>query len=486
MEVRLTTLEGDEYRPLPIQQAFHQSRARYRSYIGGFGSGKTCAGAVEAIIQSLEYPGKHGQGLVARYEYAELLSTTWKQLAALIPRPIIQDVVLSKPVGPLIRLKNGFSILGRNFKDHEALASLNLAWAWVDECNEEGVDLTTYHQVCGRLRDRLGSRQVWLTGNPAGKNWVWERFFSHEEGGKKWPDHEGFHAKSRENIYLPDDYVNNLRQFYPEEWIEKYLEGRFDIFEGQILDNFRPEIHVVSDFDVPREWPRFRGLDHGLTNPTACIWGASDFEGNLLCYREYYQRNAIPAENARAILMASGDEVFDWTVIDPSTMQTQSAGGTAEKIIDQYGQAGLYCQLGNNAVRDSIARLKQMLQPDPSHKFPRWHPRAGELGAPWLYVADSLKALRWEISVWKWKDARGTNEREKVLEKNDHAIAALRYLVMRSPRPAVETIQPTTYQRFLDIVREMKGEPEIEDGFDLMDVNGNQGCRFPYARSAFD
>lgn len=458
MDIYLKTPDGRRYHPLPTQALFHASQAQHRSLIAGFGNGKTLAGAMEVLLLALEYPpGQPGLGLVARYEYRGLEKSTWKTLTDIIPPQIIKDVNRSDPS---ITLKTGFQFLGWNLKSHQKLASLNLALAWIDECNEDGIERSVYDQIRGRCRDPLGSRKTILTGNPAGKNWVYELFFAHKlEGAKAYAGHEGFQALPLENTYLPPDYLDGLREIYDDVWIEKYLKGNFDVFEGQVFDTFRRELHVVPAYRPPDTWPRFRGLDHGLVNPTACVWLAADFHGNFLVYRCYYQRSSTPAENAGNILRLSDGEAIDWTVIDPSTHQQQAAGGTSERIIDQYRMAGLTCEPGNNAVRDSIARIRQLLQPDPNHEFPHWHPRAGEKGSPRLFFTADCTELIWEIGQYQWKQVRpGQKDREVPASVHDHAIDALRYVVMRSPRPAVESAQPLLYDRFIAISNELRGE----------------------------
>lgn len=479
MELRLKTAEGDPYEPLPTQQRFHASPALHKAFVGAYGQGKTQVGAVEMLLQALEYPGRHGEAVVARHDYKGLMGSTWKTLKAVIPVEVIADVIDAQPKGPLITLKNGFQIKGWNLKAGGNMSSLNLACFWIDECNEPGVEERHYALLRGRVgRDKRGSGQSWLTGNPEGRNWVYEKFFKAdiEPGARRWKGHEGFLAVRGENFHLAPDYYESLREYYDDVWIEKYLNGSFDVFEGQVFDNFARDIHCLPAMRPPDTWPRFRGLDHGLVNPTACLWAGSDFAGNLLIYRCYYQRSSIPAENAANILRLSEGEEIDWTVIDPSTHQTQSAGGTAERIIDQYRQAGLTCEPGNNAVKDSIALIRHLLQPDPTRKFPAWHPRAGEPGSPRLFFTADCTELLWELQSYQWKQVKpGGSEREAPVAKHDHAIAALRYLLMRSPRPAVETIKLDDYSRFIDIINDLKGEPQDNDEYS--NIIGNEHLR---------
>ena len=152
-------------------------------------------------------------------------------------------------------------------------------------------------------------------------------------------------------------------------------------------------------------------------------------------------------------------------MIDPDVKKHDSNG---MQIIDYYRKAGLVCQTGNNDVRASISRIRQLLQKDENHKFPAQHPRAGELGSPRIFFTRDCHELIWEMGQWQWKQVRpGGVDRETPLAKHDHAIAALRYLVMRNPRAAVEKPSVSQFERFMAISREMKGEPE--GGGDLID-----------------
>lgn len=411
----------------------------------------------------IEYPG--GMGVVARFDWAELKNTTWKTLVDITPKELIADLVQSPT--PLLKLTNGSVALGFNLKKHQQMQSLNLSWGWIDEVNEDGVSEDNFKQLIGRCRDRRGPGSIWLTGNPGGKNWVYQRFYAHtvDPGAKQWPNHAGFRATTDENKHLPLWYLKALDDNYDPDWIARFKAGDFDVFEGQILDTFNPSIHCIEPFNIPLEWPRFRSLDHGLTNPTACLWGATDFEGNLYLYREYYKRSSIIDDNVKAILELSQGEEYEWTVIDPSTRQQQQAGGQSERIIEQYRKSGLYCAEGDNDFKAAVTAIRGRLAPRGQHRYPRMHSRAGEDPAPTVYLFNTLRSTIWEAQNWRWKNVTpGSIVKEKELERDNHAMAAWRYLQLRAPRTSTPARSFDPYDRFLQLAADLKGEDWNEEG----------------------
>src|SRR5690606_988033 len=80
----------------------------------------------------------------------------------------------------------------------------------------------------------------------------------------------------------------------PEHRRRAWLEGDWDVFEGQFFDEWDPSVHVVDHFEPPPDWPRFRAMDWGYARPYSIGWYARMPNGALYRYRELYGYGGQP------------------------------------------------------------------------------------------------------------------------------------------------------------------------------------------------
>jgi phage terminase large subunit len=299
----------------------------------------------------------------------------------------------------------------------------------------------------------ITKRPKMITFNPNGHDWIWRRFDQHIDlDGKELgniEDYELVMATTLENKQnLPEDYLKAILA-NPEEWQLRFVQGSFDTKAGRIFDEFNRQVHVVAPFQIPREWLRIRAIDHGQTNPTACLWGAIDFDNNIWVYREYYKPKLTVSEHVRNILdrsMMMGPhgpepEKYGYTVIDPSThMKNREKDGYRYSVADEYSDAGIPTINGQNAVEAGIMRVRQYLAIDPE----RWHPtllnHLGEpmQGSPKVFIFSDCEWLIKELPEYQWKPLSYkqigmANNPEQPVKSFDHAVDAFRYLIMSRP-----------------------------------------------------
>lgn len=64
------------------------------------------------------------------------------------------------------------------------------------------------------------------------------------------------------------EILNRLRSLSPND-VKRFLEGDWDIFEGQFFEKFSRDIHEINfeqnNIVIPSHWPQLIGLDHGNT-----------------------------------------------------------------------------------------------------------------------------------------------------------------------------------------------------------------------------
>jgi phage terminase large subunit len=80
------------------------------------------------------------------------------------------------------------------------------------------------------------------------------------------------------------DYVRQLETL-PEKLRQAWLEGRWDVFEGQFFPEFRPDLHVVSRSELPSQLTYFVAFDYGFDMLAALLMGV-DMQGNLFVLAE--------------------------------------------------------------------------------------------------------------------------------------------------------------------------------------------------------
>lgn len=167
-------------------------------------------------------------------------------------------------------------------------------------------------------------------------------------------------------------------------------------------------IYPISEDDVfiapiklPAFYPRAYGLDVGW-KCTAAIWGAWDRDNDIIyAYSEHYRGQAEPAVHAAAI-KARGAWIKG--AIDPAARGRSQMDG--KKLIEKYQENGLKLELADNAVEAGLLEVYQ------------------RLATGRLKIFTTLSKLRTEYRIYR------RNEKGLIVKENDHALDALRYLVM--------------------------------------------------------
>ncbi len=232
--------------PLPSQQKFHDSAARFKGFSGPIGSGKSQALCQEAIRLSYQNVGR--TGLIGAPTYPMLRDSTLASLLEILERNEI-PYELNKSDYVLTMKDTSSRILLRSVEEFDRLRGTNLAWFGLDELTytQEGAWL----RLEGRLRDPLATRRcgfaVWT---PKGFDWVYRKFISHPVEG-----YEAIQAQPFENRFLLDqvpDFYDRLKASYDENFFRQEVLGDYlNVKAGLVYSAFRREFNVADVEPMP-------------------------------------------------------------------------------------------------------------------------------------------------------------------------------------------------------------------------------------------
>lgn len=237
----------------------------------------------------------------------------------------------------------------RNLDDPSKYASSEFGLIAVDELTKNRREV--FDALRFRLRWKGLSQTKFVAGtNPGsiGHQWVknvWiDRFFPKEE---KEPEQFAYiKATAYDNPFIDKSYLDSLGSL-PEKQRRAFLEGDWDVFEGQFFTEFNREKHVVKTIDrsqLPAHWPNFRSIDvSGRNGITSCHWYCLDGDGVVWVYREYYWTGRDSDEHAEEIWKMSrsqtvngdwmNDEGYRYSVMDSAAWHKM---GLPETTVEVY------------------------------------------------------------------------------------------------------------------------------------------------------
>lgn len=408
-------LQAPGYTPLPSQAKCHQSRAQFRAMVGGLGSGKTTSGARDCLRLTQTFPGS--LGVIGRLTSASLRDTTQRRFFE-----IINEVTEGKPERLIHKWLTGEShlwlktpvpgvyseILFKHLDDPGPLGSLDLDWWWIDECHEpEGGEVpeAVFLMLKARLRGKVGPLRGLVTSNCGGKDWIWKWFFSQQ----KPPEFEGFTVPTRENKQnLPPNYEEALRRDHPQEWVDRFLDCSFDIFQGMIFEEFTRDQYVIPHTDIPKTKVTEAGFDFGVKAPTACLMAKVTKDGDIYIYDEFYRPEADVRVVANWIKKHKAGMIWS----DPST---GNRGPNKESPRTLYLDQGII--LSPAPSNDALVRISII------HQY---------LMRGKLFFSDRCEVTIACLESSEWKQVK-PGEKERPLKKEDHARDALAYLLLGHP-----------------------------------------------------
>ncbi len=306
---------GKDYVPddnkMRNQQSFHESTSMHRLIIGGNQSGKTRAAAQEIrwwLMGNHPYQETVSapQIWVISASYSTIEEGIWRHLQDILPSWEIKrrgQTIPHSSIPSYIHTHGGgkvkfLSAVGANTARRK-LQSAAIDLVVVDE----EIDDALYKELEPR-RLAHGAPAVYSLTAVESVEWVLrleERFENNDSN----VDMFRFSTmRAADAGHVSKDVLTDMMAGSTKEEIDIRVHGKTLRRVGLIYTEFGPS-HVCEPFEIPRDWPKFMGLDPGW-NCFAGIWIAMAPDDKLFIYREMYEHATTCADIADFIFASEG------------------------------------------------------------------------------------------------------------------------------------------------------------------------------------
>jgi len=289
-----------DYYPHPAQLPFHNDRykVKFRGIIAGTGSGKSKAGAKEALDWAWETPGS--QGLIAAPTFRKFREVIIPAFENLLNSNIDATPFFTRfnRMEMSLEVFNGSKMWMIGLDKPEASEGMNIDWAWIDEARLIPKLSEAWDSILRRLRgsgqghpldNRVPPRAIgaWITTTPDYPGSYLNKLF---EGRERLLNSKVYRMSIMDNPHLPAEYIENIKQTHTGGRYDRFVLGKFAAIGGAAFE-YDYTIHTQGfKLPDPRTLSTRYGVDFGWTNPSAVLVIKIDGDGRAYMVEEVYGR----------------------------------------------------------------------------------------------------------------------------------------------------------------------------------------------------
>lgn len=400
------------YRPVGSARELISARDNEVLAVGPAGTGKTLAACWKMHLACLRYPG--ARWLMVRKTLESLKSGALNTfINGVQPRLFGVETFGGNKFFPAeFRYPNGSVILVSGMDKAEKILSAEFDGIYINEVTEPGFMESDYEVLLTRLRNGvMPYQQIISDGNPSGpRHWMNRRCndgktcritSTHKDNPVYWD------ARKGDWTDVGRQYVQNVLAGLTGVQRKRLFEGVWAAAEGLVYSEFNPDTHIRAvPADELATWKRvLLGMDVGSTNPTVILVGHVRGDGWLHISTELYRRNMSSSD-------ITGAAIDHWHTHRPDTLFIDPS---AKGYITELEREGIDVQPATNDVLVGIQRVHAQFQTGFS-------------------IAPSCTNTIDEFGMYAYPDNPRV-ETDKPVKENDHAMDALRYLVMGAAEP---------------------------------------------------
>ena len=370
---------------------------RFRVINCGRRFGKTTLAVLEMISKALPIGGVNICYIAPTYQQARDIA--WQQLKEMV-QPIYTNINESRlEVG--IRTQDGgkSQIWLRGWESIETLRGQKFDLIIIDEVASMKNFKASWEEVVRPTLTDVAGHAMFIS-TPKGFNHFYE-LFNREQEDK---DYKSFHFTSYDNPYIPKEELDKAKEEMTEDRFAQEYMADFRKTSGLVYKEFDRKRHIFDNDTVhPQIVETMLGIDFGYTNPAAILEIKKDSDNHYWVYSEWYKTKQSNSQIAEKALSFSPNFVY----ADPE----------APEKIQELMSKGLNLRdvnKGKDSVQNGINRVRELFKQNR------------------LHIHERCKNTILELETYHYEDDEGLdgNSKENPIKDNDHAMDALRYVLM--------------------------------------------------------
>tara|TARA_R110002012_G_scaffold190633_1_gene358213 strand:- start:20589 stop:21824 length:1236 start_codon:yes stop_codon:yes gene_type:complete len=287
---------------LPHQMDFINSTETHTGIVGGFGSGKSKAGTLKTIEKKKQYPGINVAYYLPTYPLIkDIAFPNFKQALNEMEIPYTlneTDKEFRTPLGKIIM---------RSMDKADTIVGYEVGYSLIDEADilPKKKMRDVFVKIAGRNRKPLPDGSVNcidMVSTPEGFKFLYDFFIRESK-----PNRKLIKAKTKDNPFLPESYIETLMDIYTEQELEAYLNGEFvNLNSGSVYYAFDRKVnhsnreiqtgdvlHIGMDFNITKMSATVRVTDGSISTAVAEVSNAYDTAEMISILKDRYPKHRM-------------------------------------------------------------------------------------------------------------------------------------------------------------------------------------------------